>query len=374
MPIYFLLIFITICSIKKIISNNPQKLKNKVRILDTATYLDYSFINNEKTIIIGENGHTYSSNFVDENGQLFILSYKNNSKTRYVYSLLNNGRIFFKDNPIHIYSFTDEITSNSGNTVTLNSNGEKYLLSIINGNNYFEILDLSSNNLNNNIYISSSSLIPDSLYISSYINSLFKLKTEENQYIFVFYNAYSRNNINHYKTVFLKGKLSIASGNIVYDTSVDKAYSTQYFSNSISCFETTGYIMCFYINYSGYMTISAYDKDLVQITRQAVENNVASNNENNFKKGIFLRNETCAFIFFQNEDQKPLLIITYLTYDSDNNEYKINFPFSYLYFKSSNESDNNCNLNDLIKIHDNRFSLLSTSLDKKSIIVYLFDL
>ena len=377
MSIYFLLIIINICSIKKIISNKPQKIKNKKRILDASTDLDYSFINNEKIIIIGENGHTYSSNFVDENGQLFILSYKSNSKERYVYSLLNNGRVFFKDNPIHIYSFTDEITSNSGNTVTLNSNGEKYLLSVINGNNYFELLDLSSNNLNNNIYISNSLLIPNSLYIASYINSFFKLKTEENQYIFVFYNSYKRNNRNYYRRVFLKGTLSITSGNIVGDVSVEKAYDTQYFSNSISCLETTSCIICIYINYSGYMTISVYDKDLEQITRAVMENKVSSDDENNFKKGIFLRNETCAFMFFQNGDPKPILIITYLTYDSDNNEYKINFPIpniNSMYLNVPEESDNNCNLNDLIKIHDNRFSLLSTSSDKKRIIVYLFDL
>ena len=62
------------------------------------------------------------------------------------------------------------------NSVTINTNKERYLLSLIYNNYYFEVLNLS--NLNNNFYYSSLLSVPDSLYIYSYVNSLFKLKNE----------------------------------------------------------------------------------------------------------------------------------------------------------------------------------------------------
>ena len=79
MSIYFLLIFFNIYSITKTVFDKNKKIKYRARVLDTLTDSDYSIINTNKTIIIGENGFSYSSNFVDENGQLFILSYKSNS-------------------------------------------------------------------------------------------------------------------------------------------------------------------------------------------------------------------------------------------------------------------------------------------------------
>ena len=376
MSIYFLLIFFNIYSITKTVFDKNKKIKYGTRVLDTLTDSDYSIINTNKTIIIGENGFSYSSNFVDENGQLFILSYKSNSKKRYVYSLLNNGRAYYNDNPIHIYSFMDDITSSSGNTIIFDYNDKKYLLSIIYGNNYFELLDLSSNNSDNNKYINSSSLIPDSLYIGSFRNSLFKLKAEENQYIFVFYNVYPRrNNLKGYRLVFMKGTFTIIEGTFGYDVSERTNYNTDNFSNSISCFQTTSYIMCIYINNSGYMTISAFSKDLENLQSFVFENSIISNNENNFKKGIFIKNELCAYMFFRNEYTKPILIVTYLTYES--NKYEFKFPISNhntILLNFPQNADNSCDLNDLIKINNNRFALVSASSDKKGIILYLFDL
>lgn len=377
MSIYSILIFVNIYSIAiSIVDKHYKKIRNQIRILDTLADSEYIVNNSEKIIIIGQNGHSYSSNYVDENGQLFVLSYQSNSKERYVYSLLDNGRIYFNDNP-HIYSFNNDITSYTGNTILISSNQEKYLFSIINGDNYFEILDLSSSNLDNNIYVSSTSLTPDSLYIASYRNSLFNLKNEENTFIFTFYNIYTTIfNIKAYKNILLKGKLSVTSGNIAYDVTVQKTYPNLYFSDSSNCFETTNYINCFYLNFLGLIAITILDKDLTLKTTFPLESEITSNDESNFRKGIFLKDELCAYIYFKNDDTKPILYLAYLTYDQTNG-YKINFPnsnFNSLCLNFDKDSDNNCDLNDLIKIHDNRFTFISTTKDKKNVIIYLIDL
>ena len=121
-----------------------------------------------------------------------------------------------------------------------------------------EILGLSD--LNSNFYGLLS--VPNLLYIYSYVNSLFKLKNEEN-IILAYYHIYQKTFLKKgYKIVLLKGSFNINSG--LFSYSVSKILSTEisYFSYSLSCFETTNYINCFYINNNGLLTISIFDKNL----------------------------------------------------------------------------------------------------------------
>ena len=374
MSIFTLLEFLYILKIMPTshIQNNKINI-NQMRALDSTTNIyRYNITNKEKTIIVGNDGYSFSSNTIDENGQLFIQSSKDDIEERYVFALMNNGRQYFNDNYLNIFHFQQKISSDIGNSIVLNSNNEKYLFSIINGQNNFELLDLSSTNMNNSIYIKSSSLIPESLNIDSYVNSLFKLKDEENKFIFAYCNMYYIiPKIYIYRIILFKGSFSVTSGNLVYNIVIQKTYDSS-FSYILSCFETTNYINCLYTNALGFIILSVLDKNLENKISFYMEKIARAYNHNNFRKGIFLKNETCVFVYYENNDQKPILILYSLTYD-EKNGYKLNIPIS-IYLNLEENLISNCDLNDIIKIHDNRFSLVSALLNKKSVAIFLFDL
>ena len=374
----FLLLFLIIGSIRSIIKtkNNFKKL-NQIRNLDISSDNEFTINNINKTIIIGDTGCSFITNSIDETGQLFFQSTKESSKYRYVYSLTNNGRAYFNGNPIKIYSFINAVDSYTGNSITIISNNQQYLLSIVYDDKFFEILDLTSTSLNNNLYLSSLLAVPNLIYIGSYINSLFKLKNEKNTFIFAFYNVYKKVSlVNGYRIVLFKGSLIVTSGLFVYNVNIKKIFDIENFSYSFNCFETTNYINCIYINDNRLTTIGILTKNLDLLSNFKLENAVKSDNQNNFRKGIFLKDETCAYIFFENNEIKPLFLIKNLTYD-ETNGYKLNSALEnaqYLILNLQEDVENNCDLNDIIKINDNRIAFISTKSDKQNIILLLIDL
>ena len=361
----FILFFENIFFILLTEENKKIKYINKIRNLDSSSNTSLIINNVINFIIVGESGYSYISNCVDENGQLYIVSSKDSINYRYVYALLNNGRNFYKDSPIHKYYFNNSINTNISNSIIINSNNEKYFLNIIFGDYNFEILDLSSENLSNNIYKSSISTIQNELYINSHINPLFKLNGEEN-FIFGFYNNYTSNN---YEIVLLKGSISVKTGEISYNISIKKNFHISHFSYSLSCFETTSYINCFNINRNGLLAIFIYDKELDYKDNFLIESNGNSYNSDNFRKGIFLKDEYCAYIFFQNDKTIKAFVI-YLNYD--NNKYQFITQFDITI--TSIILNNNYDLNDIIKINDDRFVFISTLINNKYLLLFLFDL
>ena len=377
----FLLLFLIICPITTIVkTKNNIKQLNLKRNLDSTnstTDIEFTIYNINKTIFVGDNGCSFITNSIDEEGQIFFQSTKESSKYRYVYALTNNGRAYFNGNPINIYSFSSLVGSYTGNSITIISNDQQYLLSIIYDDKYFEILDLTSINLDNNIYITSLLTVPNLIYIGSYINSLFKLKNEENTFIFAFYNEYTKlPRGKGYRIVLFKGSIVVASGVFVYNVAIKKTYDMAYFSSSFSCFETTNYINCIFINDNGLTTIGIQTKNLDFLAYFKLETSVKSDNQNNFRKGIFLKNETCVYIFFENNAVKPLFYVKYLTYN-ETNGYQLNSALENaqsLILYIPEDVDNNCDLNDIIKINDNRIAYISTKNDKQNVILLLIDL
>ena len=343
----------------------------KIRKLDTTSEEFINIENINKTIIIGKNGCSYITNSVDENGQLFIESKEENEKERYVYALKNNGRQYYSNSPINKYQFQSKLSTDTGNAITLNSNNEQYLISLIYGTNFLEILeilDLSSSSLDNNYYTHSFTFLKELHFISSYANSLFKLKNDDN-FIFTFIQ---RNLILINYIVLLKGSLTITSENFQYNNVIKKSYNINAFSNSLSCFETTGYINCFYIDNSNILTIGIFSKDLEILKTFQLEGSVSSNNKNNFKKGIFLRNELCAYVHYQNDANNPLVLISSLNYDNING-YSLNYLYN-IFLRVPEYTNNECDFNDLMEINEDRFVLISAFKDKQSVLLFLFDL
>ena len=357
----------------QILQKVNKKIINIGRALNDEENTEIIINNTNKVIIVGENDCRYITNYVDENGQIFFESKKEESKDRYVYALKNNGRGYYNDYPIYKYQFNTKVKTYTGNSLIIESNNKTYLFSKICDGYYFEILDLST--LNSNFYYSSRSIVPNSLYIYSYVNSFFKLKNETS-FIFGYYHSYQKNYLtNGYKAVLLKGSLTINSTQAQYSTPIRKVLETSYISTSFSCFETTNYINCFYVNNAGNLAITIFDKDLEPKKEFYFENNRACN-ETNFRKGIFLKNETCVYAFYENNEVVPIITINYITYDTTNG-FQFHFPnpdYGFITIDADINSDNSCDLNDLIKLREDRFMLISAFKNKKYFLILLFDL
>ena len=370
--ITFFLFLINIFSLPLLVAQKNISI-NHIRYLDTTTDTNNKINNTNKFIIIGESNYSYISNAIDEEDQLFLISSKSSVNYRYIYALMSNGKYYYKNSSIHKYYLGNSIITSQGNSIIINSNNKKYLLNIIYDNCYFEVLDLSSENLDNNIYIKCSSILPDNLHISSYANSLFKLNGEEN-FIFAFYY---KNYYNYCKKILLKGSLSGTSNNISFNILKQENYDYYLFSYSLSCFETKNFINCFNIDNTGLLTIYIYDKDLKSIVKFSIGSFSLSYNYLNFRKGIFLRDELCAYIIFLNNYINPILYVNYLTYDTINDKYKLCYPITNITSIEINiggSLKNNYNLNDFIKINDNRFVFISTLTNLKQISLFIFDL
>ena len=80
--------------------------------------------------------------------------------------------------------------------------------------------------------------------------------------------------------------------------------------------------------------------------------------------------------YFENGALQPTLYINYLAYD-ETNGYTLNSVFGNIQSVTINidqEMDNSCDLNDIIRINDNRFAFISTLTNKLYVLVFLFDL
>ena len=369
--ISFIVFFINISFITLKIEKNINKTNfGNLRILEEDSDSDIISIN--KTINLGEKGYTNIINTIDENGQLFLESYKDSSKEKYIYSLDNKGRQLFEDSSFKKYTFDKTLTNYIGNLMAMNYNGHNYLFNFFYKGN-IEILDLLSGNLDNSINLEDK-LSLSGLINNSYVNSLFKLKNDNN-FIFSFYSSIGKvqlfQNTISYKITILKCSITVNSGNYDLEIIKKKTIDLSYFSSSISCFETTSYINCFYLNNEGLLTISIFDKDLNLIKDFNLKNTL-SNESNDFRKGIFLKNETCAYIFFLKSYPKLFISTLY----KNNNEYILNnFHKEDKYLSMESEALNsNCDMNDLIKIHDNRFAFISTNKNNKKLVLFLIDL
>ena len=180
-----LFIYILLCSYfiiyLPLVKANNEENKNKSNIRKISdSDLDYMTINNinkDHIILIGAKEDIYVTNTIDEEGELFVESSNiDKAKKRYVTGLYNNGRNYFKS-IIQKYTFKDKLRKRTGNSIVINSNNKKYLLSICYDNGYFEFLDLSNLDSPNNIYKEIDKTLEND--ILSNVNSLFKLRNED---------------------------------------------------------------------------------------------------------------------------------------------------------------------------------------------------
>ena len=332
---------------------------------------DSKIPNKDNSIIIGPEDSNFISSYVDEDGQLFIETFSNkNSNKRYIYSLLNNGREFYTNSINEITTLQNSLNIKNMNSIIIRDEEKYFLLNALYGenSNYFELLNISSES-NNNYYKPNEDLM--NLKILSNVNSLFKLSNN-----LLFYSYFTRDKnilIEKYYLKILKGTINLFSDSfdITYEDTQFESSKLNYF-NSTSCFETTKYINCLHLDNLGtiyYLKVIVLDKvDEVNLCMYSCTIDSLSYQSNYFRKGIFLKDEISAYIIFQNLGKKPSLTIQKFSVPTLSNIIKLTE------LSDVEDLDNNCDLNDMIRINENRFVFISTTANRIKNIILLFDL
>ena len=327
--------------------------------------------NKDNSIIIGPEDSNFISSYVDEDGQLFVETFSNkNSNKRYIYSLLNNGREFYTNSINEIISLQNSLNIKNMNSIIHRVEKEHFLLNILYGenNNYFELLNISSDS-NNNYYQPNEDLM--NLKILSNINSFFKLS---NNLLFFSYFARDKNYlIEKYYIKLIRGTINLSSNSfdIAYKDLEFESNKYLYF-NSTSCFETTKYINCLNLDRLGsifYLRIIVFDKagdDNLCLHSCSIDS--LNYQSNVFRKGIFLKDEISAYIIFQDSGKKPRLTIQKFSVSSLSEIIKLTE------LSDVEDLDNNCDLNDILRINENRFVFISTITNREKNVIILFDL
>ena len=353
-----------------IINKNLRKNSNE----------DLNIPNKVNSIIIGpeDEDSNFISSYVNKDGQLFVETFSNKiSNKRYIYSLLNNGREFYENSINEITLEKKLLNIKNMNSISLKSKYGKTLLNIFYGDNnsyYFEYLNISS--YANKIYYKPKEDLKN-LKILSNINSLFRLSNTK-----LFFSYFTRENDSYYLKL-IAGLINIYSSysfNIDYNNDTQLIISNNhYYFNSTSCFETTNYLNClnlvqYLVKYYLKIIIFNYkdgEEDLCQ-TDCFLEDSVIYLQPNIFRKGIYLRDEISAYIFFSNFETKPK--ITIQKFNILNKKGYLSKIIELTELSDVETLDNNYDLNDLIRINENKFVFISTTTDKKNNIILLFDL
>ena len=360
-----------------LVKANKEQNKNIYSIRKTTdSDLDYSNINNinkNHIILLGQNNYIYVTNTINEEGELFIeSSHEDDVKERYVTGLYNNGRNYFEETIIQKYTLSSKLERKTGNSIVINSNNKKYLLSITYDDAFFEFLDLSSLDNPNNSYKENKNYLDYT--IVSNINSLFKLRNEDN-FIFAFLGGEGLLAYPYY-LIFFKGTINMDDNSFSFISSYSKKAFRTSFSYTLSCFETTNYLNCFYLNSNDILAISIFDKSFTNLINSLIEENSDATTSNLFRKGIFLKNEISAYIYFLEDAKRPKLAIKYFYEDNENRYYLNNLLNNIVSIKldGDEELSNNCDKSDILRVNENRFVFISTINSDNNFLILLFDL
>ena len=332
---------------------------------------DINIINKNHIIILGAKEYNYITNTIDDDGELFIESSSiDKSKKRYVAGLFSNGRNYFQESNIKVYSLSEEIKRRTGNSLVISSNNKKYLLSIYyDSDGYFELLDLTSIDSPNNLLKKADKTLDNS--IKSNINSLFKLKNEN-----FFFFAYLYHNIffTYYLTL-IKGSINVKSDSFDYNISLIRSNIKAVFSYTLSCFETTDNINCFFVDENKKLSIIVLDENFNTICNSLLGEETKVNSDELFHKGIFLKNEISVYMYFIRDILRPKLSIKYLRKDNDGyNLYNLLNNINIIILYGPEDLDNDCDKNDIFRINENRFIFISSLPSNEYFLILLFDL
>jgi len=343
---------------------------------------DFNIPNKNNSIIIGPEDEDFNAiiNYVNKNGQLFVEAFSNTkSQKRYIYSLLNNGREHYENS---INEITLENTLNIKNIKKMNTipcknlYGRSLFNILYNDNNnyYFEYVNISSNP-NKTYYPPNEDL--NNLNILSNVNPLFTLSSK-----LVLFSYFTRKDDIYYLNL-IRGEIKTFSNRSIDYVYISYNYTQSiksnniYYFNSTSCFETTNYINCLNLAQSNrkfYLEILIFNnKNGTQNLCDnscSIDGSLISLKSDSFRKGIYLKDEISAYIFFSNSETRPKITIQNFNFQ----QRCLSNIIELTELSDVDNLDSNYDLNDIIRINEKRFVFISTSIDKENNIILLFDL
>ena len=396
--IFFLKSFISHCECE---IDTPILVENQCKLqYCTKSQFDsgYCIINNDiaktqwlNNIIILDFYKLRFGNFaMNSNGDMvFECADEERKGKRVFYGLKKDGSFYFKDEygnkvPTKILTVEDETQNEDGNRyperfestntfVWINNN--EYLISISLHTTLVELYDLENNEVS---FVSVIDFTSHNIY--SKIGNIIEIQNANNkQYLYTFIGQKKENQL--YQNFYLisqiysfsKKRISIGDGITLVDTKIDR-WSGQH-PRAVSFFLIDSNIFVLFILDNSENTkykIETYDNTINYIT--SFELGYLQGNDNKYEdlfyKGINLKDNIGAFIFYSNEnsDFRPQLKIIEIY----NNGYSFSEKFNFQIYNFYNYSTQTI-LNDMIKINDKMLSFISSSNDRTKLYIILFD-
>ena len=322
-------------------------------ILNTS----YNFI-----FISGNKNYMFTSS-LSSNGDLIVTSSPYSiSRLRSFYGIKANGQPYFFINGKYSYYLNLELKEDS---FVCESNGG---FIVINNINYFLTSSYNTGtefyNLNNYEYKLFNTETFLGVKMTSARNSIFELKKYPGKYLFCFYSR-EVEKMKLLEIGFTNENLELNNG---YEIILSNEINTK-ISRIFSCFETdNNYILCLCINNDDYFVIN-----IVNIENLNVISTFKTNYrgiEQTFNKAIHLKKNIGVFIIFENGTTSyPILLIKELKDENTLANYIENFDEK----KIQDTISNWWNINDVIKINDYKFALISGEKNyNKEIYILLF--
>ena len=359
-------------------------VSNYIILLLSLISFIYSLFKINDIKILGEENCRYFTIAVSSKNELiFESTYEGNdllSNKRYFYGFTNDGRQLFTDKYLMVPTY--EKTLKYENTFLQkhfsenvffnvnNANSNSQSLKVLSIGNFFEIYDYDKGYDGNVTATPSLDLIGNKIFSDR--SSLFELKNEKNTYIFAF------NDENNLHLI----KFNYNSNDVKNGFNKNKIITKTIFgTNMISCYDTEfRYFVCFYRNKDAKFAISVYNSgNMAQISNEKIIDDKSIDSYSLFFKAIYLNNNIGIFVYFNgNNENKPILEIN--QFEVGSNRYTIkpylnNIQKNKIIINNNTYYNiyNNYNKNDIVKINDKRFSLISITQNNRLIII-IFDL
>jgi hypothetical protein len=243
-------------------------------------------------------------------------------------------------------------------------NGRECLLGITRpGDSYSELYIFNENKV---LYALTSSMFGN---LTSYTFSINKLPEDPDSNF-------------HYIFSYIESNNNLVIQTMYFNESLPRFYNCSYKAkfecskeDIVTCFYTAHFkYVCFYHKINNYLTIILFEKNFtIRNETSHIEDEVVKteddHNNNIFFKGIHLKEEIGAFIYFESsKTQKPTLILK--QFDEDIKNYS-----SFGDVKVNNTNFNsNVKLNDIIKLNNYQICYASTTENKDEINIVIFNL
>ena len=338
----------------------------------------------DNIIKLADDGFRYSHFNFNSKGDMIIdnSAFPETSERRF-FGLKNNGTFFFNDTndkKTGFYSIYDSryredfkgrIEGESSFIKLTSSNnkfhGKELILGISkNGNNdngyYVEIYNLDDKNMTKyktiNIF---GNIIANSFSINKTPDELNTHYCYTFSYIVCNYNTYYLNIKKLYFSFDLNSGHQIVGDPISFQVEVHRIVSSFYTKKSI--------YICFYLNGQKHLRINAFNSDLSNSVETSIYD-PSNYDQNNFFKGIHLKEEIGFFIYFKQYVNYPTISILQCNYDRSMSKY---YDYEGINIDKTN-FNTDCLLNDIIKLNDFQVCYISINNNKEYFKLVLFTL